>query len=357
MSFKRFDSEDFLVSIDAVTAGAFTGNSSEMTTITTSSTQENGASGLYFLEVLRETGGEPQFSIAFGDVNGSGSAPFDSGIQGKSPTSTVYGQFRNIILGDESSSLSFGEITPPLPSQSFFAITFNRARYKGSLFPGTFNLGLSGSQFIQLTDNSKDVTTIQFNEAGRVFQLVSGSDGTATGPSSGLSPAGKGSYGLFLPDIGTCILNTDALNQTAANGGVIGSDNFFGALAFGSVASENNRKLHCTISQSIAKDAASGASDNTSSGSLILNSLDNVASDYVFVRARNGEFNYSENPSFISGSTGEVLYDAFINAPQTFITTVGLYNDSNELVATAKLSKPLKKDFTKEALIRVKLDF
>ena len=94
MSFKRFDSEDFLVSIDAVTAGAFTGNSSEMTTITTSSTQENGASGLYFLEVLRETGGEPQFSIAFGDVNGSGSAPFDSGIQGKSPTSTVYGQFR-----------------------------------------------------------------------------------------------------------------------------------------------------------------------------------------------------------------------------------------------------------------------
>ena len=34
-----------------------------------------------------------------------------------------------------------------------------------------------------------------------------------------------------------------------------------------------------------------------------------------------------------------------------------MYNDTNELLATAKLSKPLKKDFTKEALIRVKLDF
>lgn len=77
----------------------------------------------------------------------------------------------------------------------------------------------------------------------------------------------------------------------------------------------------------------------------------------MFVRARNGEFNYSENPSFISGSTGTILYDAFIQNPQTYITTVGMYNDNNELLGVAKLSKPLKKDFTKEALIRVKLDF
>lgn len=43
--------------------------------------------------------------------------------------------------------------------------------------------------------------------------------------------------------------------------------------------------------------------------------------------------------------------------PQTFLSSIGLYNDNNELLAVAKLSKPLKKDFTKEALIRVKLDF
>ena len=58
-----------------------------------------------------------------------------------------------------------------------------------------------------------------------------------------------------------------------------------------------------------------------------------------------------------SGSTGEVIYDNFINAPQSYITTVGMYNDVNELVAVAKMSRPLLKDFTKEALIRVKLDF
>lgn len=43
--------------------------------------------------------------------------------------------------------------------------------------------------------------------------------------------------------------------------------------------------------------------------------------------------------------------------PQTYITTVGLYNDASELLAVAKMSVPLIKDFTKEALIRVKLDW
>ena len=93
------------------------------------------------------------------------------------------------------------------------------------------------------------------------------------------------------------------------------------------------------------------------SGNFSLNSEETISSDYVFVRARNSEFNYSENPSFISGSTGEVIYDYFINNPQVYPTSVGLYNDSNELIAVAKLSRPLRKDFTKEALIRVKLDF
>ena len=95
----------------------------------------------------------------------------------------------------------------------------------------------------------------------------------------------------------------------------------------------------------------------SASSNFTLNSQENITSDFVFVRAKNSQFNYSENPSFISGSTGEVLYNNFINAPQTFITTIGLYNDENELLAVAKLSKPLIKDFTKEALVRVKLDF
>ncbi len=87
-----------------------------------------------------------------------------------------------------------------------------------------------------------------------------------------------------------------------------------------------------------------------------LNSQETISSDYVFVRVKNQDYNYTTNPSFITGS-GTLIYSNFINSPQTFPTTVGLYNDNNELLAVAKMSKPLTKDFTKEALIRVKLDW
>ena len=92
-------------------------------------------------------------------------------------------------------------------------------------------------------------------------------------------------------------------------------------------------------------------------GLVTCDSEEVLTSNFVFVRARNAEFNYSQNPTFIDSTTGGVRFTDFITAPQTFITTVGLYNDNGDLLAVAKLSKPLKKDFTKEALIRVKLDF
>jgi hypothetical protein len=88
-----------------------------------------------------------------------------------------------------------------------------------------------------------------------------------------------------------------------------------------------------------------------------LNSQENVSSDYVFVRINNSEYNYSTNPTFTSGSSGAVLWQTMIYSPQTFPTTVGLYNNNSELLAVAKLSQALTKDFTKEALIRVKLDW
>lgn len=101
----------------------------------------------------------------------------------------------------------------------------------------------------------------------------------------------------------------------------------------------------------------SGSNGNSNGQTFELNSQETITSDFVFIRARNSEFNYSENPSYISGSTGEVIFNYFIDNPATFPTAVGMYNDSNELLAVAKLSKPIQKDFTKEALIRVKLDF
>src|SRR5690606_11907227 len=85
-------------------------------------------------------------------------------------------------------------------------------------------------------------------------------------------------------------------------------------------------------------------------------SAETISSRYFFTRIKNGEYNYTTNPSIID-SNGNLIYTDLIDNPQTYVTTVGLYNDNNELLGVAKLSKPLVKDFTKEALIRIKLDY
>ena len=343
MSFKRLEADDFVVSSDSISATLWSGGAPTLTTFFTSSTQEAGSSGDYYLNIYQTASDDAnaavQFAVAYGNSNGSGSLVYNTTVNGKSPTSTIYGQYQNLVIGDENTDFAFGSIT----SSEFFALSIDRARYKEKIFLGSLTLNLSGSSgSISLTDNSLVVTSVQFNEAGRVFQLVSGSSGAVyTGLNSNGYSANSGSYGWLLPDIGTIILNPLALADFATSGG-IGFQ--YSGSATGSSAPNvtPNSSLYRAIS---------------GSASFRLNSEETISSDYIFVRPRSSEFNYSENPSFISGSTGEVLYSDFINNPQVYVTTVGLYNDTNELLAVAKLSRPLLKDFTKEALVRVKLDF
>ena len=86
-------------------------------------------------------------------------------------------------------------------------------------------------------------------------------------------------------------------------------------------------------------------------------SSEKLKSTHYFVRVKNGEYNFSNNPTFVTGSEGDLAEPTFVNDPQTYVTAVGLYNGRRELLAVAKLSKPLLKNYTKEALIKVKLDF
>lgn len=348
MSYKSLDAEDFLVSADSITAPCWSNYTPELIAMYTSSTQINGTSGQYFVNIYNldtsNPAAEVQFNIAYGNKYGSGSVAYNPAYTNLSPTRTVYGQFRNLIYGDENTDFAFGDKTPF--QQDFYALTIDRARYKQSLFPGSLNLTLfSASKELNLTDDSAITTTVSYCDAGRVFQIVSGSDGSPYLGNGYTSTSG--SYGLFLPDIGTIILNAPALDLTFANGGIN-----LGTKRNSNTADNNPSRLYSTGSGNIGLTTGS-----TNISSIFLNSQETITSDFVFCRARNAEFNYSENPSFISGSTGAVLYDLFVNNPTTYITTIGMYNDQNELLAVAKLSKPLKKDFTKEALIRVKLDF
>ena len=337
MSFKRLDPEDFLVSSDSITSTMWSTGVPTLTSFFTSSVQIASSAGNFYYSVYQtsslSSNAEVQFDIAYADILGSGSILYNNSVPENSATKTIYGQYRSLILEDENSSFIFGKGNNIYTSPNFWVINLERARYKQSIFPGSLNLKLSGSGgIINLTDDSLDNPVSQFLGSTRVYQLISGSNGTAGTSATSGYVLGSGSYGLVFPDLGTILINPSAVSKSI-NLSPSRSNNSDGF---------NSRRLFTSIS---------GAASFTA------NSQETLTSDYVFVRARNSEFNYSENPSFISGSTGEVIYDQFINAPQVYLTTIGMYNDSNELVAVAKMSRPLLKDFTKEALVRVKLDF
>lgn len=358
MGFKRFDPEDFVVSADTVTSTVWSNNSISLDTYFTSSTQEQGGSGNFYLNVHQSVPSDPtsevQFSISYANKNGGGSLRYDASVLDRSYSRSIYGQYRTLVLEDENSNFTWGPTATGSVDNDFYVISIERARYKEKLLPGSFNLILSSSNTVasgftelHLTDNSNYVTLPTYYGTQRAYQIVSGSNGT---PYSGNGYSKEGSYGLFLPDISTILLNASALDDNTSPG--TGDDSGCG-INLGTVATAN------TNGQNFPRlyEHISGSAGDSNGSIFKLNSQETITSDFVFVRARNSEFNYSENPSFISGSTGEVIYSYFINTPQTYATTVGMYNDSNELLAVAKLSRPLTKDFTKEALVRVKLDF
>jgi len=342
MSFTRLTPEDIVISAESITSALFSNSTPTLTTFFTSSAQKASSAGSYYIDVYNlnttNTSSEVQFSVAYGNLDGSGSVVYNPLISGSSPTRTTYGQYRNLVIGDENVNFNFGSGT----CKDIFVISVERSRFKEKLMPGTFNLNIkSGSTTLRLTDDSLNATTISYKDSGRVYNIVSGSNGKAIlnaqfpGVQAGYNPSG--SYGWFLPDVGLIVLNGEALKLAPASGGLsqVIPNSY-----------NTNDENHIEFFKII-----SGA------GSFTLNSEETITSDFVFVRVKNSEFNYSTNPSFISGSTGEVIFSNFVNNPQTYVTTIGLYNDNNDLLAVAKLSKPLPKDFTKEALLRVKLDF
>lgn len=336
MSFKRLDPEDISISAESVTAPVWTGNLTTLTTFFTSSTQANGTSGDFYLDVYQATPSSDsaavQFSIAFCDKYGSGSVDYTSGVKGFSPSRSNYGTYRNLVLGDEVGDVKFNDVA----STYFYAINFDRARFKEKLLPGTLSLSLtSGGNTIILSEIIP--TTVTYTDAGRKYELKS----NVSGAGSNLFSA-SGSYGHSYPDVGLILLNGSALDAAVTDGGL--------NLQIGPYGS--NRLISNTDTSSSAllyNTIKTGASFKQ-------NSEETLSSNFIFVRARNQDFNYSSNPSYIS-SSGELNHPIMIEDPRSYVTSVGLYNDNNDLLAVAKLSRPLLKDSRREALLRIKLDF
>lgn len=332
MSYKRFDADDVLVSAESVTTSAWSGNVTTLTAFYTSSTQYNSTSGDFYVNVYNQdpsgSGEEIQFTVGYGNKDGKGTLLYNSSVSGKSPSDTIYGQYRTLVLGDEESDFVFGSGDNNYTADSFYVISIDRGRYKEKILPGSLELTLDvGGNSIVIQDTSATTTTQTFTDAGRVYELKTSANNLVNN---------SGSFGKLLPDIGVILLNEEALDATVGNGGI--------ALSTGNSTNTNDENP-----QKLFNAIVAGAS-------FKLSSQETVSSNFVFARARNSEFNYSTNPSILTGS-GELRHDVLIDSPETYITTVGLYNDNQDLLAVAKLSRPLLKNSTKEALVRIKLDY
>ena len=233
MAFKRLDPEDFVVSSDSVTSTVWSNNAPSLSTFHTSSTQREGSSGPYYLSVYQTASDDDtaavQFQIAYANRNGGGGVNFDQTVPFVSPTTTIYGQYRTLILEDENSSFVWGDTLTGSADNDFYVISIERARYKQSLLPGTMNLTITSSVTttnlgqLHLTDNSGMVTLPDYYGTQRVYQVISGSNGVAntTINDNGYSEH-SGSYGWFCPDISTILLNASALDVNGEDSDVTG---------------------------------------------------------------------------------------------------------------------------------------
>jgi hypothetical protein len=324
MSFSRYATDDSVISAETVVRGMWSGDNNILSSFITASGYTE-----YYLDVYQvdpsATTASVQFDIQYGHIYGSGSFPINTSLASLgsyTPSRTVYGQYRNLTYGTEDTNFSFdGGITT---AKQIYVININRERYKQSIHPGSLNLVLtSGSSTIQLIDDSSTTSLTRFAGENRIYYIISGSNNVAYNSTT--------YYGMMLPDLGVIILD--------ASGSLIP---YIQAATLTTASIQNN---HLKLWKSIV-----------SGSSFQLQSEEVISSRYFFTRIKNSEFNYTTNPSIIDAN-GNLLYTTLINNPQTYITTVGMYNDNNELLAVAKLSKPLVKDFTKEALIRIKLDY
>jgi hypothetical protein len=352
--YKKFGTNDKVTNrTQIVTSGIWSGDAGSLdsTTLFTSSVQSTSTSGKYYIEVYNKATTsvdyETQFSIAYADINGYGAPSLANDDNSLLSTKAIYAQYRNILLdrADTYFSVYSGSTAGGHNLTSFYAININRARYKERLDPGNISLTLQGGRgTVTLIDDSggtdETVTT-----SGRVYNLISGSLNVGTSlsstPYSPTASNGQG-WGLFYPDMGILLLNPAALSASVdvslrATGSTSPS-----TIYYNNTVNSSSLKLFEVIK---------------AGNDFQARRTENVSTSHYFIRANNREFNFSNNPTFVTGSTGEFVQGLFERDPHVYVTSVGLYDDANELLAVAKLSTPVEKTFDKEIAIKVKLDF
>lgn len=352
--FKEFGATDKTdVLSTEITTGLWSPDETGSLNTVFSSSNQIAVSGEFYYDVynldpaISSNNAEVQFAVAYGHVNGGGSPSLSTNSSTTLPTKVIYSQYRNILLSSGSKFRFDGT-----ESDDIYVINVNRSRFKQALDPGNWQLGLSGSNGIRtFIDDFGSTTATEGNVISAAAYNVR--SGSLLGASASFGDSTI--YGTVFPDYGAIILYPTAISESVGFSGSFSTLNgrsVDGPFApyTGSAATQYQYQ-HEALLRSISGSMRVGKG-------FIARSVEKIASKNYSVYLSYNDYNYSTNPSYYTTIAGQKqVLPVFKEKSLTYITTVGLYNEDNELLAVAKLSRPLQKSKDKSALIRVRLDY
>ena len=354
---------DMIQSTDKVTAGYFTDGITKLPASSMHSSSLDATNETYYYGVAKDNStGSAQFHVAYGNFLGKGGNSHGDDI--KSPTEVVYKQWAGTLLAENeitggfiiSSTATNSAVTTGRDEELYFLIG-QRANMGDRWNKKNWTLVLSGSNSanlgapkLHLTDDSATVKATP-TPAGPRYNIVSGSQGAVQ------SPASTRTFGWFYPDQGVMVFSgaelSASLPASASNIGVPatyrGTSVGHGFAGFGFDNSSEDKDYN---------NALRFVNCLKPPGAYIqARSETDLHSNAYFCRVHAGHYNFSTNPTFVSGSLNMIRATTMKGNPVVFITGVEMYNTQGDMVAVAKLSTPLKKTFSSEATIKNKLTF
>lgn len=262
----------------------------------------------------------------------------------------IYNEVAQVLAGYSSTgsiyhfdhSGSFGSEAATTTMKEVVVVNFARLLTKDEIQTrtnGGFKISLGVQQtyanpfskMLYITDGDGTTGTVKTNSPAGEYQTLFASSGSRANEACGLVFYQAG-VAILTSSVFTSAFNgfTDCIMQ--ASGKKIGE-----LLASGTIDKNSDairRRIH----------------------NISFTNTTNLNSTIYFCRAAFNEFNYSSNPTYLTGSKLRVKSVA-TDDPVSYITTVGLYGSDNTLLAVGKTSEPLKKTPSNEYTLRVRLDY
>jgi hypothetical protein len=223
----------------------------------------------------------------------------------------------------------------------------------GSVTVGAGGAGVAdGATPLHLTDDSVNDSPTS-TPVGDRYNIVSGTLGTVA------RAATEKTYGFFYPDAGIMVFSAQELSASIPGSGSTANMAAVTTFQHNNAVNNTHRGLGYYKGTSVDTKTPLRFINCLQAGGTKLSfrdEEDQVSAQY-FCRVRAAHCNFSNNPTFVSGSLNELRHNTMKGNPTTFISSVQLYNGAGDLVAVGNLSTPLKKNFTSEATIKVKLTY